>query len=203
MSTFFFFLARKIFWQKSNLVANIPKWSMTLPCSSQWREGKQYALSRIVFCNDRQVHLSVSHSVQASGTFLITNLSPLNSCLITNAVYPCFCLFVCLFTLCVLPADTVKELVSKCLQARDMAYCPYSRFPVGAAILTADGAIITGNNPTGDFSFFFSFINWELEVQLSFTVCYFILKYSAFFSLTLLIIIYNSKIWRVKQSALH
>lgn len=31
-----------------------------------------------------------------------------------------------------------------------MAYCPYSRFPVGAAILTADGAIITGNDPTGD-----------------------------------------------------
>ncbi|KAF3837130.1 hypothetical protein F7725_004594 [Dissostichus mawsoni] len=37
----------------------------------------------------------------------------------------------------------VKELISKCLQARDMAYCPYSRFPVGAAILTTDGAIIT------------------------------------------------------------
>ena len=36
-----------------------------------------------------------------------------------------------------------------------MAYCPYSRFPVGAAILTADGAIITGNNSeTGDFSLF-------------------------------------------------
>ncbi|KAM9425720.1 cytidine deaminase [Pholidichthys leucotaenia] len=43
-------------------------------------------------------------------------------------------------------ADRVKELVSKCLQARNMAYCPYSRFPVGAAILTADGAIITGCN---------------------------------------------------------
>ncbi|XP_061565946.1 zgc:103586 [Cololabis saira] len=42
--------------------------------------------------------------------------------------------------------DKVKELVSKCLQARDMAYCPYSAFPVGAAILTADGAIITGCN---------------------------------------------------------
>ncbi|XP_063320360.1 zgc:103586 isoform X1 [Pelmatolapia mariae] len=39
--------------------------------------------------------------------------------------------------------DQVKELVSKCLQARDKAYCPYSRFPVGAAVLTADGAIIT------------------------------------------------------------
>lgn len=41
-------------------------------------------------------------------------------------------------------ADKIKELVSKCLQAREKAYCPYSRFPVGAAILTADGAIVTG-----------------------------------------------------------
>ncbi|XP_027893951.1 cytidine deaminase isoform X2 [Xiphophorus couchianus] len=39
--------------------------------------------------------------------------------------------------------DKVTELVSKCLQARDLAYCPYSRFPVGAALLTADGAIVT------------------------------------------------------------
>lgn len=45
-----------------------------------------------------------------------------------------------------LNADKVKELVSKCLQARDMAYCPYSQFPVGAAVLTAGGAIITGND---------------------------------------------------------
>lgn len=40
--------------------------------------------------------------------------------------------------------DKVKELLSKCLQAKDMAHCPYSQFPVGAAILTEDGAIITG-----------------------------------------------------------
>ncbi|MCI4377384.1 hypothetical protein PGIGA_G00202970 [Pangasianodon gigas] len=40
----------------------------------------------------------------------------------------------------------VAELVAKCLQARDMAYCPYSQFPVGAAILTSGGAIITGCN---------------------------------------------------------
>ncbi|XP_062372235.1 zgc:103586 isoform X1 [Sardina pilchardus] len=43
-------------------------------------------------------------------------------------------------------AGQVAELVSKCLQARDMAYCPYSRFPVGAAILTSGGTIITGCN---------------------------------------------------------
>ncbi|XP_073668189.1 active breakpoint cluster region-related protein isoform X2 [Paramisgurnus dabryanus] len=40
----------------------------------------------------------------------------------------------------------VAELVAKCLQAREMAYCPYSNFPVGAAILTTGGAIITGCN---------------------------------------------------------
>ncbi|XP_026869816.1 zgc:103586 [Electrophorus electricus] len=40
----------------------------------------------------------------------------------------------------------VAELVAKCLQARNMAYCPYSRFPVGAAILTSGGTIITGCN---------------------------------------------------------
>ncbi|XP_048041781.1 zgc:103586 [Megalobrama amblycephala] len=40
----------------------------------------------------------------------------------------------------------VAELVAKCLQAREMAYCPYSGFPVGAAILTTGGAIITGCN---------------------------------------------------------
>lgn len=84
-------------------------------------------------------HLSVSH------TRLFPNRpydgSPwmLNNLLLS----PCWIL---------LFADKVKELVSKCLQARDRAYCPYSRFPVGAAILTADGAIITGNNTPGDIS---------------------------------------------------
>ena len=28
-----------------------------------------------------------------------------------------------------------EELVKGCLQARDRSYCPYSRFPVGAAVL--------------------------------------------------------------------
>lgn len=45
-------------------------------------------------------------------------------------------------------ADQVQELVAECLRARDRAYCPYSRFPVGAAVLSADGAIITGDSPT-------------------------------------------------------
>ncbi|XP_029381663.1 cytidine deaminase [Echeneis naucrates] len=43
-------------------------------------------------------------------------------------------------------SDKVKELLSACLQARDLAYCPYSHFPVGAAVLTKNGTIITGCN---------------------------------------------------------
>uniref|UniRef100_A0A3Q3KGP3 Cytidine deaminase n=1 Tax=Mastacembelus armatus TaxID=205130 RepID=A0A3Q3KGP3_9TELE len=41
---------------------------------------------------------------------------------------------------------SVAALTAPCLQARELAYCPYSEFSVGAAILTADGAIITGAN---------------------------------------------------------
>uniref|UniRef100_A0A673MDT7 Zgc:103586 n=1 Tax=Sinocyclocheilus rhinocerous TaxID=307959 RepID=A0A673MDT7_9TELE len=40
---------------------------------------------------------------------------------------------------------TIAELVAKCLQAREMAYCSYSGFPVGAAVLTTGGAIIGCN----------------------------------------------------------
>lgn len=46
-------------------------------------------------------------------------------------------------------ADLIKDLVSMCVKARDVAYCPYSHFAVGAALLTADGAIITGNDNAG------------------------------------------------------
>ncbi|MBN3299296.1 CDD deaminase, partial [Amia calva] len=40
----------------------------------------------------------------------------------------------------------VQQLVSQCMEARGRAYCPYSRFPVGAALLTKQGAIVTGCN---------------------------------------------------------
>ncbi|MBN3314803.1 FIS1 protein, partial [Atractosteus spatula] len=46
----------------------------------------------------------------------------------------------------ILHSAAVKELVSKCLAARGFAYCPYSHFPVGAALLTTGGAVITGCN---------------------------------------------------------
>lgn len=38
------------------------------------------------------------------------------------------------------------ELVKACLRARENAYSPYSKFRVGAALLTKEGDIITGAN---------------------------------------------------------
>ena len=39
-----------------------------------------------------------------------------------------------------------QELVDLAIEARKRAYCPYSRFPVGAALLCADGTVVTGVN---------------------------------------------------------
>lgn len=39
-----------------------------------------------------------------------------------------------------------ERLISDALEAREKAYAPYSGFRVGAALLTADGSIITGCN---------------------------------------------------------
>ena len=39
-----------------------------------------------------------------------------------------------------------KSLIQKALQARDMAYAPYSHFKVGAAVLTGSGTIYGGCN---------------------------------------------------------
>jgi cytidine deaminase len=39
-----------------------------------------------------------------------------------------------------------NELLKAALEARDKAYAPYSRFAVGAALLTASGATFTGAN---------------------------------------------------------
>lgn len=38
----------------------------------------------------------------------------------------------------------MKELIRKSLEARKFAYCPYSKFRVGAALLTHDGTVFTG-----------------------------------------------------------
>lgn len=37
-------------------------------------------------------------------------------------------------------------LVAAAVDARDRAYCPYSRFAVGAAVLADDGRLFTGSN---------------------------------------------------------
>lgn len=39
-----------------------------------------------------------------------------------------------------------KDLIEKALEARGRAYAPYSKYFVGAALLTADGTIIQGCN---------------------------------------------------------
>jgi len=39
-----------------------------------------------------------------------------------------------------------RELLRIANRARDRAYCPYSRFAVGAALLCADGTVVTGAN---------------------------------------------------------
>ncbi|GAX91512.1 cytidine deaminase [Effusibacillus lacus] len=39
-----------------------------------------------------------------------------------------------------------EQLIELAKQAREKAYVPYSRFPVGAAILADDGTVVTGCN---------------------------------------------------------
>ncbi|KAL9636646.1 MAG: hypothetical protein Q9204_002172 [Flavoplaca sp. TL-2023a] len=39
-----------------------------------------------------------------------------------------------------------RILQKKAVEAKDAAYCPYSKFRVGAAFLTEDGTVITGGN---------------------------------------------------------
>ena len=40
----------------------------------------------------------------------------------------------------------IDALIAHARRAHERAYCPYSNFPVGAAILSADGQIFTGCN---------------------------------------------------------
>jgi len=40
----------------------------------------------------------------------------------------------------------VKQLIEKAKEARERAYVPYSRFPVGAALLAQDGRLFLGCN---------------------------------------------------------
>ena len=42
--------------------------------------------------------------------------------------------------------DTEEELYDAAKRVSDLAYCPYSNFPVGAAVLTEDGKIFAAPN---------------------------------------------------------
>ena len=42
--------------------------------------------------------------------------------------------------------EGIKELIGKAIEARRKSYSPYSHYQVGAALLCADGQIITGCN---------------------------------------------------------
>jgi cytidine deaminase len=43
-------------------------------------------------------------------------------------------------------AELREQLIEAAITARQRAYAPYSKFPVGAALLTPDGQIFTGCN---------------------------------------------------------
>lgn len=45
-----------------------------------------------------------------------------------------------------LSQEGIKELITAAIEARRKSYSPYSHYQVGAALLTADGKIITGCN---------------------------------------------------------
>ncbi|KAM6976948.1 cytidine deaminase a [Aplochiton taeniatus] len=42
--------------------------------------------------------------------------------------------------------EWIKALILKAQKAKELAYCPYSKFRVGAALLTYDGTVFTGCN---------------------------------------------------------
>jgi len=42
--------------------------------------------------------------------------------------------------------EILKQMAKSASSAYENAYCPYSKYPVGAAILTNDGAIVNGCN---------------------------------------------------------
>ncbi|MBI4676470.1 MAG: cytidine deaminase [Elusimicrobia bacterium] len=44
------------------------------------------------------------------------------------------------------PTKEIKRLIDIALSARKNAYCPYSKYPVGASVLTSSGRILAGCN---------------------------------------------------------
>lgn len=47
-----------------------------------------------------------------------------------------------------LSQEIVKQLIHQSQEAKEQAYCPYSNFRVGAALLTLDNCVFTGNRET-------------------------------------------------------
>ena len=45
-----------------------------------------------------------------------------------------------------LTEEIKKELIKKCLEIRNVAYCPYSNYCVGASLLSSSGKIFLGHN---------------------------------------------------------
>jgi hypothetical protein len=50
---------------------------------------------------------------------------------------------------CALEPEHVQRLLLSSREAKKSAYCPYSHFPVGAALLTGDGRIFSGKGAIG------------------------------------------------------
>uniref|UniRef100_A0A8C8SB20 Cytidine deaminase n=1 Tax=Pelusios castaneus TaxID=367368 RepID=A0A8C8SB20_9SAUR len=48
-------------------------------------------------------------------------------------------------------AEQIQLLLHMCKEAKKSAYCPYSNFPVGAALLTGDGKFFSACPVVGDF----------------------------------------------------
>lgn len=46
--------------------------------------------------------------------------------------------------------ESLQLLLHRSREAKNCAYCPYSRFPVGAALLTASGEIFSGKPEPAD-----------------------------------------------------
>lgn len=50
---------------------------------------------------------------------------------------------------CTLEPEQIQQLLLSCQEAKKTAYCPYSNFRVGAALLTRDGRIFSGKDWLG------------------------------------------------------
>lgn len=59
--------------------------------------------------------------------------------------------------------ETIALLVEKSFEAQAFAHCPYSKFPVGAALLCDDGSIYIGKNSRTQLKRFKTFVRQRLQ----------------------------------------